>query len=111
MKAFFYLCAAIAVVLCGYLTFEINYKTRDTQKRVAKLQREIAMERETISVLNVEWAYLNRPERLRILSETYFMELRLMPIHAEHFADRSDVLTADLTSDATGITPVSARGQ
>lgn len=105
MKPFLYLCAAGVVVLFGYLTFQVNYETRDAKKRVAQLQREIAFERETISVLNVEWAYLNRPERLRILSETYFMELRLMPIHAEHFADRTDVLTAELSMAE----PVSAR--
>ena len=106
MKPFLYLCAAAVVVLFGYLTFQVNYETRDAKKRVAELQRDIAFERETISVLAVEWAYLNRPERLRILSETYFMELRLMPIHADHFADRTGVLTADLPI----IEPVSMRG-
>ncbi len=97
MKPFLYLCAAGVVVLFGYLTFQVNYETRDAKKNVVQLQREIALERETISVLRVEWAYLNRPERLRILSETYFMELRLMPLHAEHFANRIEVLTADLS--------------
>jgi len=105
VKPFLYLLAAAVVVGFGYLTFVVNYETRDTRKRVVELQREIAFERETIGVLRVEWAYLNRPERLRILSETYFLELRLMPIHAEHFADRSEILTADLTS----VSPVTAR--
>lgn len=106
MKPFLYLCAAVIVTFFGYMTFQVNYETRDAKKRVVQLQRDIAFEREAISVLRVEWAYLNRPERLRILSETYFDELRLMPIHAEHFADRSSVLTADLTMPE----PVSARG-
>ncbi len=107
MKPFLYIFAAVIVTFFGYMTFQVNYETRDAKKRVAQLQRDIAFERETISVLRVEWAYLNRPERLRILSETYFNELRLMPIHAEHFADRSPILRADLTAAE----PVSARGQ
>lgn len=106
MKLFLYASAAAIVVLFGAWTFKVNYETRDAKIRVAQLQREIADERESISVLRVEWAYLNRPERLRVLSETYFMELRLMPIHAEHFADHSDVLTADLTQ----VEPVVMRG-
>ena len=96
MKIFFYLCAAAVVVLFATWTYQVNYDTRAAKKRVAQLQREIAFERETISVLNVEWAYLNRPERLRLLAETYFVELRLMAIHSGNFADRTDVLTADL---------------
>jgi len=107
VKPFLYICAAVIVTFFGYMTFQVNYETRDAKKRVAQLQRDIAFERETISVLRVEWAYLNRPERLRVLSETYFDELRLMPIHAEIFADRGSVLTADLTAAE----PVSARGE
>ncbi len=65
----------------------MNYRTQDALERVSKLQIEIARENEAISVLRTEWAYLNRPERLRALAEAYFMELRLMPVHAEHFAE------------------------
>ena len=107
MKPVLYISAAMIVILFGYMTFQVNYETRDTRKRVVQLQREIASEREAISVLKVEWAYLNRPERLRVLSETYFSELRLMPLHAEHFADRSGVLSAVLGA----VTPVVLRGE
>ena len=38
-------------------------------------------------MLEGEWAYLNRPDRLSKLSEKFFSDLELMPMSAENFAD------------------------
>ena len=85
MKTFLYLCAGVAVVLAASWTYQVNYLVQEAESRVAHLTRSIDKEREAIAVLNAEWAYLNRPERLRALAETYYAELRLMPISADHF--------------------------
>lgn len=85
MKTFLYLCAGIAVVLAASWTYQVNYRVQEAENRVRHLTRSIDREREAIAVLAAEWAYLNRPERLRTLSETYYTELRLMPINANHF--------------------------
>ena len=34
----------------------------------------------------VEWAYLNRPDRLRALVDVNFDSLQLVPLTADHFA-------------------------
>ena len=65
----------------------MKYKAQAAQARVDNLRAQIADEKDRIAMLRAEWAYLNRPERLRQLTERYFPELGLMPIHAEHFAD------------------------
>ncbi len=91
MKTVLYLFSGMLVVLAASWTYKVNYQVQDAESRVAQLQRAIDRERSTIAVLDAEWAYLNRPERLRALSETYYTELRLMPIDAAHFASISEV--------------------
>ncbi len=91
MKTVLYLFSGMLVVLAASWTYKVNYQVQDAESRVAQLQRAIDRERSTIAVLDAEWAYLNRPERLRALSETYYSELRLMPIDAMHFANLQDV--------------------
>ena len=63
---------------------EIN-KTRNAKNRLAETQQNIAIETERVSVLRAEWAYLNRPERLRMLVNLNFDPLRLIPLRAMHF--------------------------
>ena len=75
------------VMLFATWAYRVNNETRDAMGRVASLQHEIRNERETIAVLEAEWAYLNRPDRLLALSEEHFIELRLMPLHADNFSD------------------------
>ena len=91
MKTFLYLLAGVLVVFAASWTYKVNYQVQEAEERVANLQRRINRERSAIAVLGAEWAYLNRPERLRALSETYYAELRLMPIDASHFAEISEV--------------------
>ena len=50
------------------------------------LQRQIGKERETLAILRAEWAYLNRPSRLRDLADLNFGTLGLMPLMPHHFA-------------------------
>lgn len=87
MRSFLFICGLTLVVAFATWAYRVNYSTQGAMDRVVELQQQIAHEHETIAVLRAEWAYLNRPERLLALSETYFPELRLMPLHPDHFAD------------------------
>ncbi|PIB24208.1 cell division protein FtsL [Amylibacter kogurei] len=87
MKNFLYLLCCALVVGMAYWAYTENYRTQATAKRVQKLQQEIASEREAISVLKAEWAYLNRPERLRELADLNFETLGLIPLSSQHFGD------------------------
>ncbi|MCF6271909.1 MAG: cell division protein FtsL [Rhodobacteraceae bacterium] len=84
---FSYLLAGVIVVLAASWTYQVNYRVQEAKFRVEKLARAIDREREAISVLGAEWAYLNRPGRLRALAETYYEELRLMPIESSNFGE------------------------
>ncbi|NNU79999.1 cell division protein FtsL [Halovulum dunhuangense] len=91
MRTLLYLAACALVVVFGYWAYQVNYATQDAVRHVERLRQDIQRERQAIAVLNAEWAYLNRPDRLRALAEEYFAELQLMPMSADHFGDPSMV--------------------
>ena len=67
--------------------YRVNYDTREVVSRIQDINAKIFSEEEKFSMLEGEWAYLNRPERLSLLSEKFFNYLGLMPISAENYAD------------------------
>lgn len=74
-----------AVIGLAFWAYSENYKTKAALDEVTQLQREIGNLRETRSVLRAEWAYLNRPDRLRDLTLLNFDRLKLIPITPDQF--------------------------
>ena len=69
----------------GLWAYKTNYASRSALLRVESIKKQIDHERYQIKILNAEWEFLNRPERLRKLVEYYFDELRLIPISPQNF--------------------------
>ncbi|MBF9034494.1 cell division protein FtsL [Rhodobacterales bacterium HKCCE2091] len=76
-----------AVIGLGYWAYDQNIETKETIREVDRLQRQIGEERERLSILRDEWAYLTRPDRLRELAELNFERLELMPMTPEQFGN------------------------
>lgn len=71
-KFYFANCALVAsVVLSILLMFVVQFKVEALQDGVVKTENEIAAYEDEIQLLEVEWVYLTRPERLRILASRY----------------------------------------
>jgi hypothetical protein len=77
--------SALAVIGLGYWAYSQTILTQTAIRDVERLQREIGAERERLSVLRAEWAYLNRPDRLRELVDFNFERLELLPMVPEQF--------------------------
>lgn len=85
MRTLLYLLTALAVIGSGFWAYNENYATQAELDRVGKLRQEIRSARDRLAILNAEWAYLNRPDRLRDLADLNFDRLGLLPLHPDQF--------------------------
>jgi hypothetical protein len=92
MRSLFYLLSALAVMALAVWAYNENHKNQQARAEVLELRREIRSLREAISVQRAEWAYLNRPERLRALAEMNFNRLALMPMTGAQFGRIDEIV-------------------
>lgn len=55
-----------------FVLYRVKYEVQSLQAQVADTQRQLETEKQTLHIVAAEWAYLNRPERLRQLASKYF---------------------------------------
>ena len=99
MRLLLYVSAVVLVVVCATWAYRVNYATQEAMGRVAELRTEIAGEREAIAVLNAEWAYLNRPDRLKVLVARNEAALGLVELTPDQFGEASMVAFPPEPSD------------
>jgi hypothetical protein len=95
MKFIAYTLITALVVALAFWAYHQNYQTQAVLKETRALQHEIGALRERVSVLRAEWAYLNRPDRLRDLADMNFDRLRLFPLAPSQFGEVDDVPEPD----------------
>ncbi len=91
MRALLFLITSVVVVALAFWAYRENYDTQSVMKEARELQRDISSARERLRVLNAEWAYLNRPERLRELVNMNFQRLELLPIESAQYSSISQL--------------------
>ncbi len=85
MRPVLYVATFMAVMALAFWAYRENYATQRALRNVTDLQREITALREALSIQNAEWAYLNRPDRLRDLTALNYDRLGLLPLEPEQF--------------------------
>ena len=85
MRSLFYILSALAVIGLAYWAYHENYRTQAAIGHAERLERDISEVRQRLRVLNAEWAYQNRPDRLRELAEINFERLQLVPLQVHQF--------------------------
>lgn len=91
MRPTIYVVGFLGLIGLGSWAYRENYATQDALRQVSDLQDEIALLRESLAVQRAEWAYLNRPDRLRELVTLNFDRLGLFPMEPTQFGAASDI--------------------
>ncbi len=91
MRPVIYVLTFLVVIALGFWAYRENYATQTALKEVKSLQQSIAGLREALAVQRAEWAYLNRPDRLRELAGLNFDRLGLLPLEPGQFAQPSSI--------------------
>lgn len=86
MRSLLYVFSGVLVMGLAYWAYHENYRTQASLKEVRGLHRHIGAAHERLNILQAEWAYLNRPDRLRDLAELNFDRLGLLPLMPDAFA-------------------------
>ena len=112
MRPVLYVLSFLALIALGFWAYRENYATQSALKGVETLQRQIVGLREALSVQRAEWAYLNRPDRLRDLATVNFDRLGLLPMEPSQFGNaaqvaypRSGLPDIDFQTDIQGVEP------
>ncbi len=79
----------LGAAITGIGLYGIAYEVEQMEKELAALEREIIGERKSIHVLEAEWAYLARPERIEELSGQYLP--RMQGLTAERIGAYEDL--------------------
>ena len=117
MRAFLYILTALCVIGLAFWAYRENYQTQAMRDEVRTLQADIGAAQARLSVLRAEWAYLNRPDRLRELAGLNFDRLGLLPLRADQFgridqvAYPPDPMLLPITEPVDAIASTSPDGQ
>ena len=85
MRAMLYVMTFLTVIGAAFWAYHENYKTQDALSEAQAVRADIRDARARLAVLKAEWAYLNRPDRLRALAEINFDSLGLLEIRPHQF--------------------------
>ncbi len=91
MRAILHILTAVAVIGLAFWAYRENYATQQALSEADKLHANIRAAHARLAVLKAEWAYQNRPDRLRDLAEINFERLGLLPLHPDQFGRVDEV--------------------
>jgi hypothetical protein len=85
MRPLMLVVTAVVLMALAFWAYRENYATQQAIRDVTVLQQEISELREALTLQRAEWAYLNRPERLRDLIAINFDRMQLLPMESAQF--------------------------
>lgn len=85
MRTVLYILTSLAVIGLAFWAYRENYATQQALGDADKLHANIRAAHSRLAVLRAEWAFQNRPERLRDLTVINYDRLNLLPLHPDQF--------------------------
>lgn len=87
----------LIIVASGIGLYQLKYKTQRLQQEVRALEAEMVADQAAIRVLEAEWTYLTRPDRVAALTKRY---LALVPTEGQQVGLTPDILEQRVDEDA-----------
>ncbi|KLK91083.1 hypothetical protein AA309_21735 [Microvirga vignae] len=97
-KLLHFVAISALIASAGY-AYSIKYDTLYYAEQVAKLKSKVQREREAIAVLQAEWQYLDRPDRLQAAADQH---LDLHALKIQQLARLSDLPNRPTREDEIG---------
>ena len=88
MTKLLHIVAISALISSAGYAYSVKYDTLYYAEQVAKMKSKAQREREAIAVLQAEWQYLDRPDRLQAAADQH---LDLQPLKIQQLARLSDL--------------------
>jgi hypothetical protein len=104
-KRFYTLFSLGLAVILGAALFLTSERVQQAQKDLRVVKEKVAVERDSLRILNAEWTFLNRPDRLEKLAQTY---LHLTQGSAAQMLDTPDAIPEPVMPVLPGIKPAFA---
>jgi hypothetical protein len=70
------------MVSAAAFTYKTKHEAENRRDEVRRIETEIKLEEDTITLLKADWSLLTQPSRLQKLAEIYQAELALQPVEA-----------------------------
>jgi hypothetical protein len=99
VKRLLHFIAITALIASAGYAYSIKYETVFYVEQVAKLKSKVQRERDAIAVLQAEWQYLDRPDRLQAAADQH---LDLQPMKIQQLARLSDLPNRPSREDEIG---------
>jgi hypothetical protein len=80
--------SASAVILVGYVMFQVKNEVLQQEATLARINQQIADSRDSVRNLNAEWSFLTQPARLNELAQRH---LDLVPIGTKQLGAIADI--------------------
>jgi len=78
----------VFLVIGAFGLYMVKYKVQTIKSQVAATEKQLYDETRNLQVLEAEWTFLNRPERLKMLAEKY---LDVKPMRSQQLAEFSNI--------------------
>jgi hypothetical protein len=93
----------LAVMIVGAaVTYDMKYRTETAAERIARLQAEIAREKQTIQTLKAEWSLLDQPSRLQALVDRHADYFQLQPFSSDQVVTIDQIPQKPVEPDPIG---------
>lgn len=89
------------MVSAAAFTYKIKNDTDKMRSEIARIEKKISTEKDSMNLLKADWSLLTQPSRLQRLVNAYGDELDLQPVTAEQVADFNELPERRINIDAT----------